>query len=385
MGRLRKAFADLYHETTDYQFMTRKWRWVLISGVFLLAGVVGFVARGGLNLGIDFEGGTSWEFTAAGGKSTSSGDIRDLMREFELGDAKIIILNDDGARVQTETLPRAEQREITAALADYAGIESADVSISEVGPTWGQQVSEKALRALIVFFLVIALYLTLRFEWKMAGSAIVAVVHDILVTAGVYAIFGFEVTPATVIALLTILGFSLYDTVVVFDKIKENESLLGTSKGMTFSAMVNRSLNQVLARSLNTSFVALLPVASLLVVGSWMFGALSLREFGLALFVGLITGAYSSVCVSAPLYAWWREHEPRMRALRERSESQAARAGAERAAVAEADTGEREPVPAGTAAGSRTAVATRRAGSGTGAATPEVAPRARQPRRRKRR
>jgi preprotein translocase subunit SecF len=322
---LRSQLRDLYHERTNYQFIRRSWRWALISGVVLAAGLIAFFARGGLNLGIDFEGGTSWEFTAATGQTLSSGELRDVMKGFGLGDAKIIIVNDDGARVQAETLPRSEQTKVTEGLAKYASIDPVDVSINDVGPTWGKQVSEKALRALIVFFFFIAIYLSLRFEWKMAASAIIAVIHDILITVGVYAITGFEVTPATVIAFLTILGFSLYDTVVVFDKVKENEVLLGTAKGMTYSEMVNRSLNQVLTRSLNTSFVALLPVTSLLVVGSFIMGALSLRDFGLALFVGLITGAYSSIFVATPILAKWREREPRMRALRERSESQAAR------------------------------------------------------------
>jgi preprotein translocase subunit SecF len=319
------APRDLYHERTNYKFMSRKWRWALISGSVIAAGVIGFVAHGGLNLGIDFEGGTSWEFTAKSGQTVSAGELRDVMKGFQLGNAKIIIVNDNGARVQTETLLSSEQSKVTSGLAKYANIHPADVSLNDVGPTWGNQVSAKALRALVVFFIVIAIYLSLRFEWKMAASAIVAVIHDILVTIGVYAITGFEVTPATVIAFLTILGFSLYDTVVVFDKIKENEPLLGTAKGVTYSDMVNRSMNQVLARSLNTSFVALLPVASLLVVGSWFLGALSLRDFGLALFVGLLTGAYSSIFVATPILATWREREPKMRALRERSESQAAR------------------------------------------------------------
>ncbi|MGZ8765582.1 MAG: protein translocase subunit SecF [Acidimicrobiia bacterium] len=376
---LRSQLRDLYHERTNYQFMRRTWRWALISGIMLGAGFIAFFARGGLNLGIDFEGGTSWEFTVAAGQAASSGEIRDVMREFDLGDSKIIIVNENGARVQAETLPRSEQAKITAGLAEYANIDAADVSINDVGPTWGRQVSEKALRALIVFFFVIAIYLSLRFEWKMAASAIIAVIHDILITVGVYAITGFEVTPATVIAFLTILGFSLYDTVVVFDKVKENEVLLGTSRGMTYSEMVNRSLNQVLARSLNTSFVALLPVASLLVVGSDIMGALSLRDFGLALFVGLLTGAYSSIFVATPILAKWREREPRMRALRERSESQAARSVSAPSPV---------DAPAGAAEGSGVPDAAPATASTTTAviAPPgEVVPRPRRARGRKRR
>ena len=200
------------------------------------------------------------------------------------------------------------------------------MSLTNVGPTWGDKVSSKALKALVVFFVVIALYLTFRFEWRMALAAIIAVIHDIIITVGVYAVTGFEVTPATVVAFLTILGFSLYDTVVVFDKVKDNQARLGTVRGDTYSTMVNRSMNQVLMRSINTSLVALLPVASLLFVGTYLFGGLALRDFALALFVGLLTGAYSSIFVATPILAWLKEREPKYRALRARAESDRARA-----------------------------------------------------------
>ncbi len=200
------------------------------------------------------------------------------------------------------------------------------MSVNNVGPTWGDKVSSKALTALIVFFFVIAGYLTLRFEWRMALAAILAVIHDIIITVGVYAVTGFEVTPATVVAFLTILGFSLYDTVVVFDKVKDNTARLGTVRGDTYSSMVNRSLNQVLMRSINTSIVALLPVASLLFVGTYAFGGLALRDFALALFVGLLTGAYSSIFVATPILAWLKERQPRYRALRERAAADLAKA-----------------------------------------------------------
>jgi preprotein translocase subunit SecF len=229
-------------------------------------------------------------------------------------------------RVQAKDLSPAEQAKVTAALAKYAGIANAQVSVTNVGPTWGDKVSSKALTALLVFFLVIAAYLTFRFEWRMALAAIIAVVHDIIITVGVYAVTGFEVTPATVVAFLTILGYSLYDTVVVFDKVKDNQARLGTVRGDTYSTMVNRSLNQVLIRSINTSIVALLPVASLLFVGTYLFGGLALRDFALALFVGLLTGAYSSIFVATPILAWLKEREPRYRSLRERAAADLARA-----------------------------------------------------------
>ncbi len=222
---------------------------------------------------------------------------------------------------------------------------------------------------------MIALYLSLRFTIKMAIAAIVAVLHDIAITIGVYAITGFEVTPATVIAFLTILGFSLYDTVVVFDKIKENERLVGTVKGVTYTDMANTSLNQVLMRSLNTSFVALLPVASLLVVGVWIYGALALRDFGLALFVGLLTGAYSSLFVATPILAWLKEREPKHRAVAERVETRAQRS-ADPEPEGEPDDGARVPAAA--------PVPSAAAASAPEAAGPAITPRPRQQRGRKR-
>jgi preprotein translocase subunit SecF len=366
----RHTLSDLYHERTNYDFLHRKWRWALVSGLLLLAGLVGFLANG-LNLGIDFTGGTSWQFTTSG-KSPSTGDIRGLVAPLGAEDAKVVIVGDNGVRVQSQDMTRAQQDRITEVLAKYGGIKASDVSVSDVGPTWGGQVSSKALQALGIFLVVITLYLSLRFEFKMAVSSLLAVVHDIAITIGVYAITGFEVTPATVIAFLTILGFSLYDTVVVFDKIKENTPQLATVKGLTYTDMANRSLNQVLMRSLNTSFVALLPVASLLVVGVGFYGALALRDFGLALFVGLLTGAYSSIFVATPILAWWKEREPRFQVLEQRSAVRAARAGVPgpEAAAAEDATAK---VPAAAAA------------QPAGRPAPVITPRPRQQKSRKRR
>ncbi len=321
----RHTLKDLYHEDTYYDFLDRRWRWALISGVLILVSVLGFVLRDGLNLGLDFTGGTAWQLTAAPSKNVSTGDVRSLVDGLGIKDPKIVILGDRGVRVETTEVARAQEAEVTAALAKYGGVQVRAVSVSEVGPSWGSKVSRQALLALGMFFVAIALYLSLRFEFKMAIAAILAVIHDILITVGVYAVTGIEVTPATVIAFLTILGFSLYDTVVVFDKIKENTPQLSTVRGLTYTGMANRSLNQVLMRSLNTSFVALLPVASLLVVGVGFEGALALREFGLALFIGLIVGAYSSIIVATPLLVWSKEREPRYRALAERSSARSSR------------------------------------------------------------
>jgi preprotein translocase subunit SecF len=321
--RKRHTLGDLYHERTHFQFIAHSRRWLILSGTLILISVIAFAVRG-LNLGIDFEGGTQWQLTVSGG-SASIDDVRDALDPLGLGDAKVLILGDDSVRVQSEDVTPVKQQQVSDALAEYGNTPVEQVLVKNVGPTWGDKVSSKALQALIVFFVVIALYLSFRFEWRMALAAIVAVLHDIVITVGVYAITQFEVVPATVVAFLTILGFSLYDTVVVFDKVKENQTRLGTERGDTYSAMVNRSLNQVLMRSLNTSLVAVLPVASLLVVGTYVFGGLVLRDFALALFVGLTVGAYSSIFVATPFLAWLKEKEPRYRALRARAEADLAR------------------------------------------------------------
>ena len=343
----RHTLADLYHERTSFDFTGRAWRWGALSGTLILIAVVAIFTRG-LNLGIDFEGGTSWQVPVEG-KSASVGDVRDVLSPLGVDDAKVLVLEGDSGqsvRVQTEDVnPDIEDR-VTDALAQYGGVERASVSVDTVGPTFGDQVRNNALKALIVFFLVVSVYLAFRFEWKMAIAAVVAVAHDIVITIGVYAVTGFEVTPATVVAFLTILGFSMYDTVVVFDKVKENVATIGTVRGDTYSKMVNRSMNQVLMRSLSTSLVAILPVASLLFVGAGLFGALALRDFALALFVGILTGAYSSIFVATPLLAAWKEREPRYRALRERSDEQLARAGARVEEPAAEPEPEPEPEPA---------------------------------------
>ncbi len=392
----RHTPADFYHERTNFDFTGRSWRWAILSGTVIVIALVAIFTRG-LNLGIDFEGGTSWQ-TPVKGKSASVADVRNVITPLGLGDAKVLVLKGDSGtsvRVQSKNIKPNEESAVSDALAKYGGVQRTDVSVSTVGPTFGDQVRNNAVKALIVFFALIAIYLSIRFEWKMAGAAIVAVVHDIIITVGVYAVTGFEVTPATVVAFLTILGFSLYDTVVVFDKVKENVATIGTVRGDSYSNMVNRSMNQVLMRSISTSFVAVLPVASLLFVGSGLFGALALRDFALALFVGLLTGAYSSIFVATPLLAWWKEREPRNQALRERSAVQLARAeataGAPTAAPETIEAPEPEPEPAPTPAPAGVPAAQQPPPPPTsprpaGAPAPSTrAPRPRQQRRRKRR
>lgn len=398
---VRAFVSDIYHERTHFQFIERSWRWALLSGVLLVI-AVGALGLKGLNLGIDFEGGTQWQLTLSKG-SASASDVRDALKGTGIVDPKVLVLGNDGIRVQAEELKSADRTKVTDALAKYGSVKATDVSVTDVGPTWGDQVSNKALTALAFFFVLVALYLTFRFEWRMALAAIIAVVHDIVLTVGVYAVTGFEVTPGTVVAFLTILGFSLYDTVVVFDKIKENTPTVGSERGDTYSDMVNRSMNQVLMRSLNTSFVALLPVASLLFVGSGILGAITLRDFALALFVGLMTGAYSSIFVATPILAKLKEREPRYAALRERSAGQRARvtAAAPRAAVPASsggggvtaadvasdldDTGSGAAGPSSAASGGAAPPPSSAPPGPSAAPAPGVAPRGRQQRRRKRR
>src|SRR5205823_665593 len=199
---------------------------------------------------------------------------------------------------------------------------------------WGKAVTNKARTALIAFFILISVYISFRFEWKMAIAAIVAVIHDILITVGIYSISRFEVTPATLIAFLTILGYSLYDTIVVFDKVRENSVGLGATGRMTYSDVVNLSMNQVLMRSLNTSLVAILPVLSVLIIGAYVLGATALKDFGLALSVGLLTGAYSSIFVASPLLAMFKERETRYSQIRNKLASRATSAPLTPAAAA---------------------------------------------------
>ncbi len=318
--RRRSLWSRLYNGETAFAFVGGFKKWLLISGVIIAAGLISLAFRN-LNFGIDFRGGTAWEVPTT---TPSVDDARDALRPLGLDDAKVQVLGTNILRVQAdpETGTLAERKEqqakVSEALAKAEGVDVATVSVNEVGPSWGSEITNKALRALIAFLVVITIYISLRFEPKMALACLAALFHDIFVTVGVYSISGFEVTPATVVAFLTILGYSLYDGIVVFDKVEENTRGLAASGRMTYSAMVDLSMNQVLMRSLNTSITALLPIFSVLFVGSFLLGATTLKDFGLALLIGLLTGAYSSIFIASPLLAILKEREPRYKAIRER-------------------------------------------------------------------
>ena len=336
----RSLWARLYHGETTYDFVGQLRRWLIISGIVIAIGLVSLYLRG-LNLGIDFDGGVVWEVPQG---ETSVVDAEAAVTGLGVKGVTVQTLTAEGEtrlRVEGESLPLAEASAVTDKLAELTGTTTNDVNFTSVGPSWGREISTKAVRALVFFLIALTLYITFRFELRMAVPTIVALVHDIFITISVYSLAGFEVTPATVVSLLTILGFSIYDGIVVFDKVDENTPLVGATHNLTYSDMVNLSLNQVLMRSLNTSITALLPVASLLVLGSFVLGATSLEEFALALLVGLFAGAYSSIFIASPLLAVLKEREPRYRDIRERL------AGRARARESAAPTGSRGGLVAG--------------------------------------
>lgn len=315
---LRRAFDTFRgYRHPDFRIIQRRRRWLILSGTVIAISILALAFRG-LNYSIDFTGGTLIEYQLA--TDVGVEQIRDLIAQDPYGrqGAEVQIVGGNQVSIRTTALTDltpAERTQLFDALAEQAGVTPNDISAQVVGPTWGEQISRQALIGLIVVLLAITLYITLRFEWKMAIGAMVAMVHDVLVTAGVYALTGREVSPATVIAILTILGFSLYDTVVIFDKVKENTESTALLGKDTYEGVANTSMNQVLMRSVNTSLVVVLPILSLL-----LFGGDTLKDFAFAMLVGVATGAYSSIFVATPILVILKEREPRYQQLRARLE-----------------------------------------------------------------
>jgi preprotein translocase subunit SecF len=331
-GRGPGAFRRLYRGETSFAFVGRRKLWLTFSAVIIVAGLVSLGVRG-LNLGITFKGGEAWTVKAPGvtqvqavNAVTAAGLSQPTVELLGSGSSQVVRVTADLNSLGASARGAQTQR-VTKALAKLAKVTANQVSSTTVGPTWGGQVTQRAIVALIVFLVLVAVYISIRFEPKMAVAAFVALIHDLLVTAGVYSLAGFQVTPDTVIAVLTILGYSLYDTVVVFDRVRDNTKGLGASGRMTYSEMVDLSMNQTLARSINTSLVAILPVLSVLVIGAELLGATTLLTYGLALFVGLLSGAYSSIFIASPILAWLKEREPRYTAMRQRIEAKGERLG----------------------------------------------------------
>jgi preprotein translocase subunit SecF len=322
MAKFSGLGGRLYSGETSFNIVENRKRWYSISSVFLLISLGALIVQG-LHLGLEFKGGASFTLNKSNvtieqaRASVESIDIPGEIIVQKIGDSKV--------RIQTGALTSAESNAIETALTTTFGVATESIDTQLVGPSWGKEITKKALYGLVAFLLAVMLFLAMTFEPKMAIAAIVAVVHDVFITVGIYALVGFDVTPATIIGFLTILGYSLYDTVVVFDKVRENtKSITATSK-QTYSQAANLAVNQTIVRSANTSIIALLPVGSILFVGAGLLGAGTLKDLSLALFIGLAVGTYSSLFIAPPFLAQLREKEPAMQALAKRV---AARGGA---------------------------------------------------------
>ncbi|MEA2505962.1 MAG: preprotein translocase subunit SecF [Actinomycetota bacterium] len=336
---MSSIFHRMYHGETKVDFVGKRKLWFLLSGIAIAVSLISLLFRTvpsdcasfpvighGLRCGIEFNGGVQLraEVTPSGplGHATDLEvvtKLQDAMAPF--GNATAQVGHQGTIRsalVQTGVLPTAQQNAARAAVAKATGAAPDSVSFTSIGGSWGSDVSSKAIRALVIFLVVIVAFISWRFEWKMAVAALIALFHDLIVTAGVYSLAGFEVTPSTIVAILTILGYSLYDTVVVFDKLEENTSMYAGTGKMTYQDSANLAMNQVFMRSLNTSLATLLPVTALLVVGAGLLGAGTLKDLALALLVGILSGTYSSIFVATPILSMLKEREPRYRNVREK-------------------------------------------------------------------
>ena len=322
MAKFSGLGGRLYSGETSFNIVENRKRWYSISAIFLLLSLGALVLQG-LHLGLEFKGGASYTLNKA---SVSVEQARASVEDIGIpGEIIVQKIGDSKVRIQTGAVTSAQSQAIETALTSTFNVALESIDTQLVGPSWGQEITKKALYGLFAFLIAVMLFLAMAFEPKMAIAAIVAVVHDVFITVGIYAVVGFDVTPATVIGFLTILGYSLYDTVVVFDKVRENTKSVAANSKQTYSQAANLAVNQTLVRSANTSIIALLPVASILFVGAGLLGAGTLKDLSLALFIGLAVGTYSSIFIAPPFLAQLREKEPAMQALAKRV---AARGGA---------------------------------------------------------
>jgi preprotein translocase subunit SecF len=315
MSSIKGLGGRLYTGETSFNIVGNAKRWYVVSAIFTLLSIGALVLQG-LHLGIEFKGGSAYTFTSttatveqARSAVEGAGISSELIVQ-KVGDTKI--------RVQTGSLTNAQSDAVESVIVSTFGVTAESIDTQIIGPSWGKEITKKALYGLIAFLIVIMLFLAMTFEPKMAIAAIIAVVHDVFITVGIYALVGFDVTPATVIGFLTILGYSLYDTVVVFDKVRENTRSITSTSKQTYTQATNLAVNQTLVRSINTSVIALIPVGSILFVGAGLLGAGTLKDLSLALFIGMIVGAYSSIFIAPPVLAQLREKEPAMIALAKR-------------------------------------------------------------------
>ncbi len=311
MSLLRRLYRGEIH----YDFIGHRRRWYTLSAIVVLISLASLLIRG-FQLGIDFKGGASFEVPARSASvSTARAAVAGTGAQVESAQS---LAGSGRIRIQTRPLDEPQLKQVSTALQTKLGIPASAVSVSTVGASWGASITSKALQGLVAFLVLVVVYISIRYEPKMAAAAIVALLHDLLITAGIYSLVGFEVTPSTVIALLTILGFSLYDTVVVFDKIRENTAGVVAAGRRSYTAAVNDAVDQTLSRSINTSLIALLPVAALLFIGAGLLGAGTLKDLALAQFIGLASGAYSSIFIAAPLLVDFKLREPKIKALEAR-------------------------------------------------------------------
>ncbi|WP_328454504.1 protein translocase subunit SecF [Streptomyces sp. NBC_00386] len=325
MSKLGTLGARLHRGEIGYDFVGKRKIWYGISILITITAILGLTVRG-LNMGIEFQGGAV--FTTTEKSSVSVSQAETFAEEASGHDAIVQQLGKGGLRIQIAGIDTDKSDTIKQKLAADLKVNAEDINADLVGPSWGDQIANKAWEGLAIFMVLVVIYLAIAFEWRMAIAALVALIHDITITVGIYALVGFEVTPGTVIGLLTILGYSLYDTVVVFDSLKEQTKDITKQTRWTYSDVADRSINSTLVRSINTTVVALLPVAGLLFIGGGVLGAGMLNDISLSLFVGLAAGAYSSIFIATPLVADLKEREPEMKALRKRVLAKRAQAAA---------------------------------------------------------
>jgi preprotein translocase subunit SecF len=325
MGRFSRLGNDLYSGRRSIDFVGRRWLWYALSGVIVLVAVLGLSLRG-LDYGIEFTGGAEYRVSLPSDQVTQSeaDDLREAVAATGIDNASSPVVTTSGTEailIQTQPLTTQESETVVDAILQESEVGPDALSQSELGASWGQEIAQRALIGLVVFLVLVVLFIWAYFrQWKMSVAAIVALAHDVLITVGVYALSGFEVTPATVTGLLTILGFSLYDTVVVFDKVRENTKAMKQTR-MTYAEAANLAVNQTLVRSINTSIVALLPVGAILYVGAVQLGSGNLKDLALALFVGMAAGAYSSIFIATPLLVHLKSGEDEVKLAEKRAKA----------------------------------------------------------------
>ncbi|MFJ7588633.1 protein translocase subunit SecF [Streptomyces sp. NPDC097617] len=314
MSKLGDLGARLYRGEVGYDFVGKRFLWYGVSILITITAIVALAVQG-LNMGIEFKGGAVFTTPKT---AVSEPRAREFAEEASGHDAIVQELGTGGLRIQISGVDTDAATDVKKKLAADLKVDEAGINADLVGPSWGEQIANKAWTGLGIFMVLVVIYLAIAFEWRMAIAALIALIHDLTITVGIYALVGFEVTPGTVIGLLTILGYSLYDTVVVFDGLKEGSKDITKQTRWTYSEVANRSINGTLVRSINTTIVALLPVAALLFIGGGFLGAGMLNDISLSLFVGLAAGAYSSIFIATPLVVDLKEREPAMKALKKR-------------------------------------------------------------------